>query len=184
MRSLPLPSQGLPANVLPLIKTLFDIALLRKGPEAIPGSMLLLFMAIGLWLFSSLAALVLIDHFDESHFFLGLFSGMVGIVCYAAVVVLGGYSERLLQTVSALIGCGALIFLAFVAEYVLFTPFVGERLTGLVANLILLWSVPVEGHIIARAIDRHWYIGIVIAIAVFALQLVLYKVIAAAPEVS
>ena len=103
---------------------------------------------------------------------------MTGIVCYAAVVVLGGHSERLLQTITALLGCGALVFFAFVAEYVLFRPFVGERLTGLVANLILLWSVPVEGHIIARAIDRHWYIGISIAIAVFALQYILYNLVA------
>ena len=28
----------------------------------------------------------------------------------------------------------------------------------------MLWSVPVEGHIIARAIDRHWYLGIAIAV--------------------
>ncbi len=178
MRSLFLPSNPSPINVLPLIRTLFDIVLLRKGPDAIPRSGLLLVMAVSLWLFSSLAGLALIGRFDESDFFLGLFSGMAGIVCYAAVVVLGGYSERLLQTITALLGCGALVFFAFVAEYVLFRPFVGERLTGLVANLILLWSVPVEGHIIARAIDRHWYIGISIAIAVFALQYILYNLVA------
>jgi hypothetical protein len=50
--------------------------------------------------------------------------------------------------------------------------------TGLVANLILLWSVPVEGHIIARAISRHWYIGVLIAIAVFVLQYILYNAVA------
>ena len=144
-----------------------------------PRSGLLLLMVIGLWLFSSLAGLALIDRFDEDDFFLGLFSGIVGIAAYAAVVVLGGYPGRLLQTITTLIGCGALIFLAFVAEYVLFRPVVGERLTGLVANLILLWSVPVEGHIIARAINRHWYIGILIAIAVFALQYILYNLVAA-----
>jgi hypothetical protein len=167
--------------VLPLIRTLFDIVLMRKGPEAIPRSWLLLIMSLGLWLFSSLSGLALIERFDETDFFHGLLSGIGGIVCYVAIVVLSGHSERLVQTVTALIGCGALIFLAFVAEFVLFTPFVGERLTGLVANLILLWSVPVEGHIIARAIDRHWYIGILIAIAVFALQFILYNVVASEP---
>lgn len=165
--------------MIPLLKILFDILLLRKGPEAVPRSGLLLLMVIGLWLFSSLAGLALIDRFDEDDFFLGLFSGIVGIASYAVVVVLGGYSERLLQTITTLIGCGALIFFAFIAEYVLFRPVVGERVTGLVANLILLWSVPVEGHIIARALNRHWYIGILIAIAVFALQYVLYNLVAA-----
>ena len=154
---------------------------MRKGPEAVPRSWLLLIMSLGLWLFSSLSGLALIERFDETDFFHGLLSGLAGIVCYAAVIVLSGHSARLMPTVTALIGCGALIFLAFVAEFVLFMPFVGERVTGLVANLILLWSVPVEGHIIARAIDRHWYVGILIAICVFILQFVLYNVITSSP---
>ena len=66
MRSLFLPSNPSPINVLPLIRTLFDIVLLRKGPDAIPRSGLLLVMAVGLWLFSSLAGLALIGRFDES----------------------------------------------------------------------------------------------------------------------
>jgi len=86
-----------------------------------------------------------------------------------------------LQTISAILGCGALISLAFVAEFVLFTPFLGQSISALVAQLILLWSVPVEGHIIARAIDRHWYVGILIAISVFALQFVLYNLVSSSP---
>ncbi|MDH3266426.1 MAG: hypothetical protein OEM25_05620 [Gammaproteobacteria bacterium] len=176
-----LPNQGCSINLLPLIRTLFDIVLLRKGPEAIPRSAILLFPIAGLWIFASLAAVALIEQFSESDFLLGIFSGLVGILCYAGLVVLSGHSARVLQTVSAILGCGALITLAFVAEYVLFLPFLGDVPTGLIANLILLWSVPVEGHIIARAMDRHWYIGILTAIAVFVLQYLIYSVVAAAP---
>jgi len=167
--------------VLALIRTLFEIVLLRKGPEAIPRSGVLLVLIVGLWIFSSLVALALINQFDESDFFLGLFSGMVGVLCYAALLVVSGYSARVLQTVSAILGCGALILLAFVAEYVLFMPFLGQKITGPIAQLILLWSVPVEGHIIARAIERHWYIGILIAIGVFALQYVIYSIVSSTP---
>lgn len=130
-------------------------------------------MTIALWLFSALAGLALIDRFSDTDFFLGVFSSIVGIACYAALVVLSGRSARLLQTVSAIVGCSALIFFAFVAEYVLFTPFLGPPTAGLVATLILFWSVPVEGHIISRAIDRHWYVGILIAVGVFCLQYLL-----------
>ncbi|MDH3428705.1 MAG: hypothetical protein OEM60_02575 [Gammaproteobacteria bacterium] len=167
--------------MLPLIRTLFDIVLLRKGPADIPRSWILFVLVLMLWLFSALVALALIEQFDESDFFLGFFSGVIGIVCYAALVVFAGKPERLLQTISAIIGCGALISFAFIAEYVLFLPFLGEVTTGLIANLILLWSVPVEGHIIARAIDRHWYIGILLAIVVFALQFVIYSVVTTTP---
>ncbi len=167
--------------MLPLIRTLFEIVLLRKGPEAIPRSGVLLVLVVGLWVFSSLAVLALISRFDESDFFLGLFSGMVGVLCYAALVIVSGHATRVLQTISAILGCGALITLAFVAEYVLFMPFLGQKIAEPIAQLILLWSVPVEGHIIARAIERHWYIGILIAIGVFALQHVIYSVVSSTP---
>jgi hypothetical protein len=167
--------------VLPLVRTLFEIVLLRKGPDSIPRSAVLFSMILGLWLLSALVVLALIEQFDESDFLLNLFAGLVGVLCYAAVVVISGHSSRVLQTISAVLGCGALISLAFVAEFVLFTPFLGQSITGIVAQLILLWAVPVEGHIIARAIDRHWYVGILIAISVFVLQFVIYNVMSSSP---
>jgi len=176
-----LPKRGCSNNVLPLIRTLFDIVLLRKGPDAIPRSGFLFALIVILWLFASLAGVALIEQYSESDFFIGIFGGLVGILCYAGVVFISGHAPRILQTVSAIIGCGALIFLVFVAEYVLFLPILGDVPTGLIANLILLWSVPVEGHIIAKAMDRHWYIGIVVAIAVFVLQYLIYSVVAATP---
>ena len=51
-------------SVLPLVRTLLDITLLRKGPDAIPVSGMLLLMAIGLWLLSSLSVLSLIDQYE------------------------------------------------------------------------------------------------------------------------
>jgi len=167
--------------VLPLVRTLFEIVLLRKGPDSIPRSAVLFSMILGLWLLSALVVLALIEQFDESDFLLSLFAGLVGVLCYAAVVVISGHSSRVLQTISAVLGCGALISLAFVAEFVLFTHFLGQSITGIVAQLILLWAVPVEGHIIARAIDRHWYVGILIAISVFVLQFVIYNVMSSSP---
>ena len=182
MRSLPLPiNRRFPKTLLPFLKTLFDIVLLRKGPEHLPRSPVVLMMSIVLWLFSALFALALIERYDESDFFLGLFSGLVGIVCYAAIVVMSGQPARLLQTVSAIVGVGALITLAFVVEYSVLTPFLGDVSAGLIATLILFWSVPVEGHIIARAIDRHWYVGIVIAVGVFIFQYVINLLLTSAP---
>lgn len=144
--------------------------LLRRGPEHLPGSVVLLGMTVFLWLLSSLSALAFIDRFTENDLFLGLFSGMVGLSCYTGVLVLSGRSARILATLSAIIGTGALIMLMFVAQYALLTPIVGGTASGLIATVIVLWSVPVEGHIIARAIDRHWYVGVVIAVAVFIVQ--------------
>ena len=105
---------------------------------------------------------------------------LAGVVAYVAVLVVAGHPSRALQTITAILGCGALISLAFVAEFLLFMPFFGPTVTGIAAQLILLWSVPVEGHIIARALGRHWYIGIAIAIGVFVLQYLIYSAMAPA----
>lgn len=137
-----------------------------------PPSYAVLGLILLLWVFSGLAAVVLIETFDETQFLIGLFNGFMGIFCYACIVVLSGHAPRLLQSVSAIVGCGALISFAVVAEYVLLLPFLGELPTGIITMLTVFWSVPVKGHIIARAIDRHWYLGIALAIAVFALQFV------------
>ena len=48
---------------------------------------------------------------------------------------------------------------------------VDKNVADLISYLVLLWSVPVEGHIIARATDRHWYFGFLIAFTVFLLQI-------------
>jgi hypothetical protein len=95
---------------------------------------------------------------------------VLGLVCYVFVLALSGHSSRSLQTLAALIGVGAIITFAMLAELILLTPFLGADLANLGAILVLFWSVPVKGHIIARAIERHWYLGIVIAMFIFVLQ--------------
>ena len=78
--------------------------------------------------------------------------------------------RRIVPILSAIIACGAILTLLFVAAYVLLNPFLGNDIAAVIATLIIIWSVPVEGHIIARGIEQHWYIGIVIAMIVFTAQ--------------
>jgi hypothetical protein len=83
---------------------------------------------------------------------------------------MSGYRARLLQALSAIIGCGALIFFAQVAGLVFLTPFLGAALVQIFIWLLLLWSVRVKGHIISSTINCERHIGLLIAIAVFVLQ--------------
>ncbi len=157
--------------VQPLLKTLIDIIFLRKGPEAIPYSSVLAGLIVSFWLMSGVVVSLLLQDNGESSLFRSLLISMIAIAAYAAVLVLAQRSRRMLQTFSAILGCGALISLAAAAGVVIFSFVLNETWAGLIALLIIFWSVPVEGHIIARAIDRHWYVGIVIAGLVFVLQL-------------
>ncbi len=90
--------------LLPLLQTLFDIALLRKGPEHIPRSVVMLVMAIVFWLLVRLAMLVFDEGFDEYSFIIELFSAFLAAVCYSAVIIISGQRPRLLQSLSAIIG--------------------------------------------------------------------------------
>lgn len=163
--------------MLALFETLFDIIRLRKGPDAIPHSPVVFAFAMALWLAAGLIMTIMTPELGKHDFLIGTFTGLTGLGCYAGIVLLTGKRPRLLQTVTAILGCGAVLSLLFVAANVFLAPFLSKNITGLVATLILLWSIPVEGHIIARAINRHWYVGIVAAMGVFVFQLFLYTLV-------
>ena len=165
------------AAMLPLIQTLLDIALLRKGPEHIPRSKLLLLLAIGLWLFAVLCQVALIKQIDESDFALEVFSALVGVTCYSAVIVGFGQAPRLIQTLTAILGCGALMAIVFTVAYIVLQAIGSPIMMLIVVWAIVLWSVSVKGHIIASAINRHWYLGLAIAVSVFVLQHVVHAYI-------
>lgn len=169
--------------VVPLLlflKTLIDIALLRKGPGHVPRSGLLLSLAVLLWLTAVLLALALIDRFDEADVVREIFSVLIAVVCYSAIVIAARQSSRLTQTITAILGCGALLTMVFVASYVVLQAFAGVGFMTLVAWMILLWSLSVKGHIIASAINRHWYVGLAMAVTIFILQSVANKFVTTA----
>lgn len=160
-----------------LIKTLFDIIRLRKGPDAIPHSTFLFVIISAMWLLVGFVMTATTAELDEKDFIIGILTGIAGLMCYSGIVVLAGKGARLLQTLMALLGCGAVLSLMFVTGNIVLTPLLSESLSNIIVTLILLWTVPVEGHIISRAIERHWYVGVVMAMAVFVFQVMLYSIL-------
>ena len=70
-------------DVLSLILTIFDIILLRKGPEALPRAPVIFVIAIALWLLSSIGAWLTLDSYTGNTFLVGLLIGVVGLIIYA-----------------------------------------------------------------------------------------------------
>ena len=153
--------------------------MLRKGPEHVPRSWLVLLLAVGLMVLSVFCASVLIPSTGTQDYFVIYASSSVGLLIYSGVLVVTGYGRRLLPVLSAIIACGSILTLLFVAEYVLLQPFLGVRIASILATLIIFWSVPVEGHIIARAIQQHWFAGIAIAMVVFIMQVAFQQMLSA-----
>jgi hypothetical protein len=152
---------------------------LRKGPEHVPDSWLLFILAAGMMTFSSFAAVVLIEELAQQDYRLTFATNLFGLMFYGAVLFVFGVSHRIVRALTCIVGCGAILTVFFVAEFVLFRPVLGAGAAGTIAAVIVLWSVPVEGHIISRSIQQHWFVGIAIAVAAFILQLGFQSALAA-----
>lgn len=157
--------------MLTLLKIYGGMLALRKGADAIPRSPLVFLLSVAMLVVSSLCAAALIDGMRSQNYLLTFSGYSLGLVFYGVVLYISGYAGRALQTISAIVACGAIITLLYVAEYVLFKSLFGVEFASIVGILIILWSVPVEGHIIAHAIQRHRFIGVGIAMVALILQL-------------
>ena len=144
--------------------------MLRKGPEHVPDSVVVLVLSIVLLLFSIFCSTVLVSAGEADDTLLTLITAVLGYVMYAAVLGVAGHLHRWIPTISSIMACGSILSVLMAAVFVLLGPFLGMPLVSLLALFILLWSVPVKGHIIARGIEQHWYVGIVIAMIVFIVQ--------------
>ena len=160
-----------------LLRTFLEIIALRKGAEQVPSSALLLLLSVGLMFIAAFSGMTLIDELDRKDLAIGLLTSGLVLVFYVGVLFVTGVARRSVQVLTCVIGCGALLTMLSIAEFVLFRPFVGQGLAGTVAVLIGFWSIPVEGHILARAIGQHWFVGIGIAVAAAVLQFVLQAMI-------
>ena len=87
--------------MLALTKTLLDITLLAKGPDAIPRSWVLLAMSVALWLFALLAMMALLASFTAQVAWRSIASALLGLLCYTIVLATMGVMRRAVPTMVA-----------------------------------------------------------------------------------
>jgi hypothetical protein len=165
-----------------LLRTFFDIIRLRKGPEHLPDSVLVLLYALGLFGFAMFVSTALIEPITGSGTNTlpqSVAVSMMGYVLYWIVLAVTGYARRVIPTIASVMACGSILTVLMVAAFVMLNPFLGANFASIVAWLILMWSVPVKGHIIARAIGQHWYIGIAISGTIYIMQRVAFDTMTA-----
>jgi len=164
-------------GVITLFKTLVEIALFRKGPEALPHSSVLLLIVTAIWIAVGAVGAMIVDTYNGQTLLVDLTLTALGFAMYTVVVKVFDRSERLLRALTAILGCGAIFGVALFAGRYVLTNILAVQETPLFSELILLWSILVEGHIIARTIDRQWVIGFLIALAVLIGQLQMFTVL-------
>jgi hypothetical protein len=149
--------------------------LLRKGPESVPASLIVLAFACGLLLLSFFCSALLLSDASNDDLGLSFFVSIASYALYWLVLFVNGYSRRLVPTISSIMACGSLLTITQIAAQVFLGSFLSANLVFIVAWLIEIWKIPVKGHIIARSIGQHWYFGILIAMTIFIMQYATYQ---------
>ncbi|MDX1482364.1 MAG: hypothetical protein R3315_11845 [Woeseiaceae bacterium] len=152
--------------MIALFRTYLDVIFLRKGPDAIPASWLVLYVSLAI-LAVSWSLQLLQSSASLAAVAIALVAYALALLFYSAIVVLFGFGRRLLQMLSTLIACGSIIALTSAAIGVLLEPLAGGVAAATISSLVWFWSVPVKGHIIAVTIEKHWFVGIGIAMLAY-----------------
>lgn len=164
------------ASMIELFRAFMRIATLKMGPEDLPASPFLLGLATVFYLAPGAASLALYD-IDTGEALLQLVVDLgLTVVFFGAVVVLYGKRPRLLQTMTALLGTGALLSFAalpFTAWMRLLeiTDRSGIGAPAIGIYFVVLWSITVTGHIVHRALGIPFVGGLIIAVVYFLLNL-------------
>jgi hypothetical protein len=158
---------------MPLLKLIFEICLLRAGPQQLPASGFLTLLAVASYLLVSLVVLLPGQGLPRAGGE-ALLDAAVLLLLLRAALVWRRHPARFHQTATALAGSGALLGL-------LLLPVVGVgagdgRGTELAALLwlgVFAWSLAVTGHILRHALDLPLAGGVLGAVLYMAVSLAL-----------
>lgn len=146
----------------------WQIALLRQGPEDLPDSQVLLAFAAILYI--AVDMLVIVTLYPADAYLPLLLADVLLLVAWVtALLAVFRFLPRARRTLTALLGAGALLQLLVLPLSALPT-LIPQALRVLLLILILLWSVAVYGHIIARALSRSFGVGVAFAVVYFILS--------------
>ena len=165
-----------------IFKAFIDVFLLRRGPEDLPKSSLLLAMAVGSSIVVHFLFYAIVESEHGGDLFLEFATELVKIASYVIVLLLFGLISRIMQTMTAIIACNAILELVLTAILMASQPFMNKELDVAFAWLVTFWLILVEGHIISRAVELHRITGIAIAVVIFILQLGFYFSFGEFPE--
>ncbi len=160
------------ARLLAIYRAFFDIIMQRKGPQDLPASGVLL--AISIALYALVGSLLLSFYVTAPDRLLAELAVNVSVVAgfYALALKVRGFSARLLQTLTAIFGCDAILsayMLPFHGWHAMLSqdsPIGVLPLVGI--SLLLFWTFAVAGHILRHALEIPLLGGVLVAMAQFA----------------
>jgi len=152
------------ANLRALFAVIFDIILLRRGPEAMPASQTLLVLVVALNIVGS----VILNGADASSLGVAVLQAAVGcavmLLWFRAALVLSQKGERFLQTMSALLAVNAMFLPAMIPLITALLPYLekADPANPPPAALFILtlviagWALVVQVRIVRAAFECPW----------------------------
>ncbi|GAB4183580.1 MAG: hypothetical protein Tsb002_05860 [Wenzhouxiangellaceae bacterium] len=149
------------------IKLVFDVCLLKAGPEDMPAQRPYLILAAA---FYSVVVLIVfsVTEWRLSPLLLTL-QAMLSIALATGLILhLAGHGSRLRQTLTALYATSAMMSLV----PLLMQPLInGDIVPSVVINAVILimffWSFAIDSHIFSRSLQVSMWIGLLISIVLF-----------------
>ncbi len=158
------------ADVNAVIQRFWEIAIRRAGPQDLPASRTLLTAVLGMhWLIGiALAGFSLPG--DKA-----LASALIGTLLTVGLVHIGlaiaGLGRRLLQTLTAMAGCEALLGLIALPITAWFHAGTNQAVPELLFLGIIIWSIAVTAHIARHALNTTPLMAAVVAVLYFIFSL-------------
>ena len=169
----------------PLLDPFIQICLLRKGPQDLPHSRRLLYLALGLY---ALSGVVLARAYLPmlQSVALGLSDTLLLTLMTGSLLYLQRQQARLVQTLAALAGTGFVIGVtALVPTWWSALVHAGGGEADLPALLLLavvVWSLVVMGHVLRHALSAPLFVGLLVAVVFYWLALAVQDGLFPIPE--
>lgn len=154
-----------------LLHRFFDICLLRAGPQDLPASTVLLWLS--LLAYFTVGMVMSVQNLDVAHatLLVALDSALLAALLFALLWSRNAL-DRYLQTLTALLGTGAILQLAAMPILSWQQQGLGDEgvsaglmISSLLLWIWLLWDLIVVGHILRHTLSTRLPIGVLIGLA-------------------
>ncbi len=163
-----------------IVRTCWDICLLRQGPQIFPRSWSLFAVILAVYILVDAILFVAQGIRDYQVLYQTLFDCALLLIFFAAILGLWHKMERFNQTAVALLGSSAIIMLSAVPVSIVAmmpNPGPAQIVAQVLIYGILAWSILVIAHVLRHALDTKLLIGIFIAGAYTVINILLFWLI-------
>jgi hypothetical protein len=169
-----------------LFRAFFEVCLLRRGPQDLPASSLLLAVCLAGYALGSVALAAFNLSPPQAILSGGLETLLLCLLSYL-LLALRRVPRRWLQTATALAGTGVVLVL-FALPLLAWALYLDARqgdvtIPALLYFVVVVWNVMVLGHIFRHALSTGLGVGVAVALVYVALNMALVEqIVPAQPE--